>query len=154
MNKLDICKLLPHAGTMCLIDRVLLWDNEHLVAEAESHLQAENPLRNSDSISSIIGVEYAAQTMAVHAALVSTKAKRKENNQADDFKQHKGYLATMRNIKVTADTLDTPGSTNVSPLIISVTLLMKDTQGYTYEFNITTHNDELLSGKLTIFLIS
>ena len=150
MNKQELCQLLPHSGTMCLIDEIISWDSTNLLAQTESHLNCNNPLRHQGAISSIIGVEYAAQTMALHAALLS-----QQEDPGNSRKQKPGgYLATIRNIRIDADSLYSPDSVNLSPLVISVSVLMCDSQGYSYDFTITADNSPLLSGRLTIFLTS
>jgi predicted hotdog family 3-hydroxylacyl-ACP dehydratase len=146
MNKIEICKLLPHTGLMCLIDQVISKDKRSLVATTSSHLQADNPLLYNDRINSIIGIEYAAQTMAIHAAIEYIK------NNPQQKKSMGGYLATTRNVNIYSDILYRSDSNNFSPLIISVNLLMQDTQGYTYEFTIDCDTNKLISGRLTIFL--
>jgi predicted hotdog family 3-hydroxylacyl-ACP dehydratase len=148
VNKTEICQLLPHSGTMCLIDEIVSWDAKTLVARTESHLRADNPLRYDASVSSIIGIEYAAQTMALHAGLLY----RQESNSASMPEKKGGYLATLRNIQLHADKLYSPEEVIQSALEVSVLVLMSDSQGYTYEFNITCNTIKLLSGKLTIFL--
>lgn len=151
LSKSALCQLLPHADSMCLIDQVMSWDNNNLTAQSKSHLSPDNPLSKDGSISSIIGVEYAAQTMAIHAALLYS--------QNSHLKQKKsgGYLATIRNIKIDSDFLYSaqaaPQNSHQQALIISVTLLMSDIQGYSYTFTISSNHLELLSGQLTLFLV-
>ncbi len=149
MNKIEICQLLPHTGNMCLIDHLLSWDNTQLIAQTESHLKQDNPLRQGNTINSIIGIEYAAQTMALHTALLFQK----QETQEQEAQKNSGYLATIRNIQINAEKLNISLSDIAQPLIISVYLLMSDTQGYCYKFNISTNDVTLLSGQLTIFLV-
>ena len=148
MNKKEICQLLPHSGNMCLIDKIISWDSTTLAVQTESHLNSNNPLRKQDFLSSIIGVEYAAQTMALHAALLSQK----DSQQEAGKQKQGGYLATIRNLQIDADYLCSPDSDNSAPLDISVLMLLRDSRGYSYEFTITADNNQLLSGRLTIFL--
>jgi len=63
---------IPHQGNMCLLDGVVQWDDTRLTAIASSHLAPDNPLRAYGCLSSVHGIEYAAQAMAVHAALLGT----------------------------------------------------------------------------------
>ncbi len=37
----------PHQGPMCLLDRVIEWDEQHIVCEAVSHRDPRNPLRDA-----------------------------------------------------------------------------------------------------------
>lgn len=61
---------IPHAGTMCLLDAVLAWDAHTIHCRATSHHDPANPLRAGGRLGAACGVEYAAQAMAVHAALL------------------------------------------------------------------------------------
>jgi predicted hotdog family 3-hydroxylacyl-ACP dehydratase len=54
---------------MCLLERVLEWDAERLVAETTSHRCEDNPLRRDGVLVAVHALEYAAQAMAVHGGL-------------------------------------------------------------------------------------
>ena len=45
LPKSDWSTLIPHTGTMCLLDEVLEWDEVHLHARSAGHRNADNPLR-------------------------------------------------------------------------------------------------------------
>jgi len=145
LNSRQICDLIPHADDMCLLDTIVSWDKSQLVAETLSHTKTNNPLRCGDSLNSIHGIEYAAQAMAVHSALLKI-----EKNSQDKTKKG-GYIATVRNVQIQSEYLYSPSS-GLLPLIISVQVLIQDKQGYTYQFSVTQNNQHLLSGKITIFL--
>ena len=70
-----IMRRIPHQGTMCLLDAVLAWDDDHIRCSASSHLQPDHPLRAHGRLGAACGVEYAAQAMAVHGALVGAGAR-------------------------------------------------------------------------------
>src|SRR5213075_1172850 len=70
----EIARRIPHQGSMCLLDRVLEWDAEHIRCEATGHSQPDHPLRAHGRLGAACGVEYAAQAMAVHGALVAASA--------------------------------------------------------------------------------
>ena len=69
LNQKEIEALIPHSGAMSLLNEVLKWDEDHIICLANSHRSKHNPLRNENALSSVCGVEYAAQAMAVHGAL-------------------------------------------------------------------------------------
>ena len=71
LSKLELCALLPHGETMCLLHAVESWDSSGIVCVAVSHCDHDNPLRRTDRLNSICGLEYAAQAMAVHVGLTS-----------------------------------------------------------------------------------
>jgi len=101
----QIRALVPHSGKMCLLERVLDWDEQSIRCETSSHLDMDNPLRRDGRLSSICGIEYAAQAMALHAALCSN---------AGAPARH-GYLASVRDANCTTAVLDG----HDSPLLVS-----------------------------------
>lgn len=56
---------------MCLLHSVVGWDSQRVQCRAQSHRSLDNPLRSRDQLSAACGIEYAAQAMAVHSALVA-----------------------------------------------------------------------------------
>jgi predicted hotdog family 3-hydroxylacyl-ACP dehydratase len=63
--------LVPHAGAMCLLDGVESWDAERIRCVTRQHRSASNPLAVDGKLSSIHGIEFAAQAMAAHGALIA-----------------------------------------------------------------------------------
>ena len=57
---------IPHQGRMCLLDRVLSWDEQQVCCVAQGHQAADHPLRAEGRLGIAVGIEYAAQAMAVH----------------------------------------------------------------------------------------
>ena len=75
LPKNDWAHLIPHAGTMCLLDAVLAWDERTIHATSAGHARADNPLRGE------LGLHYALfferdtgdpaeQRRTLHATLV------------------------------------------------------------------------------------
>ena len=87
----DICSLIPHTGSMCLLDTVKCWDEKSIVCTATSHRNEHNPLRNNEGLPMSSLLEFAAQAMAVHGCILakSETAVVMEN----------GYLAALRDIQ-------------------------------------------------------
>ena len=71
LAKTDWAQLIPHAGTMCLLDAVLAWDERSIHAISAGHARADNPLRGPQGLHAVHLAEYGAQAMAVHAGLVA-----------------------------------------------------------------------------------
>ena len=71
LPKTDWAELIPHAGTMCLLDAVCAWDEHTIHATSESHLRADHPLRGTQGLHAVHLAEYGAQAMAVHGALLA-----------------------------------------------------------------------------------
>jgi predicted hotdog family 3-hydroxylacyl-ACP dehydratase len=71
LSKSDWEHLIPHAGSMCLLDTVQAWDERVIHALSAGHARAENPLRGPSGLHAIHLAEYGAQAMAVHGALLA-----------------------------------------------------------------------------------
>ena len=63
--------LLPHAGRMRLIDRIVSYDEQRIVCESDSHRAPDHPLADGGALSIICGLEYGAQVMAIHGGLLA-----------------------------------------------------------------------------------
>src|SRR2546429_2675949 len=65
---------IAHKGRMCLLDEVLSWDAARIRCRSATHRSADNPLRLHGRLGAACGIEYAAQAMAVHGALLSASS--------------------------------------------------------------------------------
>ena len=65
---------IAHKGRMCLLDEVLSWDAARIRCRSATHRSADNPLRLHGRLGAACGIEYAAQAMAVHGALIAASA--------------------------------------------------------------------------------
>jgi predicted hotdog family 3-hydroxylacyl-ACP dehydratase len=45
--------LIPHQGTMCLLDEVVAWDADAIHARSRSHSRADNPLRSDGRLRAV-----------------------------------------------------------------------------------------------------
>ncbi len=84
-----IARHIPHQGTMCLLDGVKSWDDENIVCVASSHRRVENPLRADGSLGIANAIEYAAQAMALHSALLLRESETPKS----------GYLTSVRDVR-------------------------------------------------------
>ena len=64
----SIAALIPHQGSMCLLERIVDWD-ERASCWRRTAIAPDNPLRVEDKLRAIHLCEYGAQAMAVHGAL-------------------------------------------------------------------------------------
>lgn len=71
LPKTDWAHLIPHAGTMCLLDAVVAWDARTIHAISAGHARADHPLRGASGLHALHLAEYGAQAMAVHGALLA-----------------------------------------------------------------------------------
>ena len=132
-----LARLVPHQGAMCLLGEVLSWDETAITCRATSHRDPANPLRSAQGLPAIMGVEYAAQTVAVHGSLNS-------NSQCK-----KGYLAALRDVVCSVERLDSAGD----DLVVRATRLAAESGRLLYDFRIHAGSRELLRGRLSVVLI-
>jgi predicted hotdog family 3-hydroxylacyl-ACP dehydratase len=71
LNRAWIESRIPHRGRMCLLDEVITWSAARVSCRSSTHREADNPLRAHGILGIACGIEYAAQAMAVHGALVA-----------------------------------------------------------------------------------
>lgn len=122
---------------MCLLDEVLSWDAARIRCRASTHRQADNPLRAHDRLGAACGVEYAAQAMAVHGAIIAA---------TEGTRARAGLLTSVRNLVLLVDRLDDLEA----DLIASAERLAGDEGSTLYEFTVTSAGRELLSGRAGI----
>src|SRR5690242_21453201 len=89
LPKTDWQDLIPHAGTMCLLDAVLEHDATRIHAVSTTHTHPGNPLRAEGRLHAVVLCEYGAQAMAVHGALLA----RERGGRAQP-----GYLVSLREV--------------------------------------------------------
>jgi predicted hotdog family 3-hydroxylacyl-ACP dehydratase len=138
LNKDWIENRIPHQGNMCLLHRVIDWGDQHIVCEGLSHRDKTNPLRSNGRLGSAIGVEYAAQAMAIHGALL------------DNFASAPavGYLTSLRGLTLFVDRLDDCSG----PLQIFAKRLTGDSQLILYQFEIHHQDRCLLEGRASVVM--
>lgn len=132
-----IARLVPHAGAMCLLDRVEQWDDDRILCHAVSHRDPANPLRRDGRLPAIAGAEYALQAMALHGALTGGGAS-----------QPAGYLASLRNVVLSVARLDD----RPEDLRISATAVAREARSFIYAFEVAAAGAVLLSGQAAVIL--
>ncbi len=131
LNRDDFAALIPHQGAMCLLERVLEWDAEHILLATTTHRSAENPLRSDGRLRALHLCEYAAQAMAVHGGLLA----RSQGSQA-----RPGMLVSLREVELLrAYVEDLPGE-----LSISASRLLTSDDSWQYSFTVH-HGEELIA---------
>ena len=137
-NKEKIASLIPHAGNMCLLDSVLECDAQHIRCVSHSHRGSDNPLRTTDGLPVLCGIEYAAQAMAVHGGMTGKVGAR----------PRAGYLVGVRDVVCSVPRLDTLAD----ELLIEAEQLMGDEARVMYQFNLSSAGMMILQGKATVVL--
>lgn len=70
----DIDDLVPHSGSMSLLDKVVSADAENLCAEVRIHAGSVFYDAEAGGVGSWVGIEYMAQAIAAHAGYLARKA--------------------------------------------------------------------------------
>lgn len=128
---------IPHGGRMCLLEEVLSWDEVRIRCRATSHRLADNPLRAHGRLGAACGVEYAAQAMAVHGAIIAHMAGQQPRA---------GVLTSARNLVLRVTRLDDIDT----DLIASAERLAGDSGSTLYQFTVSGGGREVLSGRISI----
>ena len=128
---------IPHQGPMCLLDHVERWDAESIVCQATSHRSADHPLRAHGRLGSACGIEYAAQAMAVHGALVASDAHSAPSA---------GFLVSARGVEIHVHRLDDI----VEDLTVQASRIMSNGQHILYQFQISAAGRILLEGRAAV----
>ena len=71
MGQSEIASRIPHQGSMCLLQEVQAMDADHIICATRTHLDPANPMREGGRMGAALGIEYAAQAMALHGALAA-----------------------------------------------------------------------------------
>lgn len=127
-----IARLIPHQGAMCLLARVVRYDGASILCETESHHDPANPLRAGEVLPATAGIEYAAQAIALHAAL---------GKQAG-APVGRGFLAVLSDVRWIRDRLDDLPA----PLTIEAELLADTGGGLQYRFSVSSNGARALEG--------
>ena len=143
MNRAWIEARIPHQGRMCLLDEVLAWDAHHISCSTGTHRALDNPLRSHDRLGIAGGIEYAAQTMALHGALASAAL---GANAAAPSRV--GLLASVRDVRLHVLRLDDIEA----DLLCEVTHLAGDNLTALYEFTLRDQDKSLLAGRASVVL--
>lgn len=129
---------IPHQGAMCLLDEVVEWDAQRIVCHAVSHRDSANPMRVAGILPAACGIEYGAQAMAVHGALLD----------AHGAPLGRGFLASVRAVRLRAARLDDVES----PLRVAAERLSAEDGRVLYAFSISAGAGELVGGRAAVVL--
>ena len=133
-----IAARIPHTGSMCLLERVLHWDAEHIHCLASSHAAPAHPLAVDDELGMANGIEYAAQAMAVHGALLA----------GSETAPAAGFLTSVREVHWSEARLNTLGP----ELQVHAQRLSGDGQNILYGFRLEAAGRTVLSGRASVML--
>ncbi|MDP9065114.1 MAG: 3-hydroxylacyl-ACP dehydratase [Pseudomonadota bacterium] len=122
---------------MCLLDEVVHWNEVRISCRIGGHRDPNNPLRAAGRLGVVCGIEYAAQTMAVHGALSHGAGS-----------PAAGFLAAVRNVQMLIDRLDDVAGA----LICDAVRAAGDHVTALYDFELRSSTVCLLRGRATVVL--
>jgi predicted hotdog family 3-hydroxylacyl-ACP dehydratase len=128
--------LLPHAGAMCLLERVLAWDAQSIQAQGGDPADAGHPLRGVAGLHAVHLIEYGAQAMALHAAL--------QARARGDEPQRSGLLVSLRDVTLAVEIV------SKGRLDVQANCLYADVGGAQYTFSVLQEGRELAGGRAAV----
>lgn len=132
--------LIPHAGDMCLLDTVEEWTADDIRCTTLTHLAPHHPLRRQERLAGLHLVEYAAQAMAVHGALLAHGGERGT--------AQPGMLGALRDIRLFVTHIDTLSG----PLTVNAKRRLARADGLVYDFKIDNGGRLLCEGRVVVAL--
>jgi len=136
LERAAIEALIPHAGSMVLLDRVISCDAHAILCTTMSHRRQDNPLRRGAMLPAVCGAEYGAQAAAIHGPAIS------------GGRERPGQVVLLRHIVwQLADLSQVEG-----PLQVRAECRHKDSRNLAYSFILTAAGQEILRGECGIIL--
>jgi predicted hotdog family 3-hydroxylacyl-ACP dehydratase len=139
LDKSRIRQLIPHSGSMCLLDTVVEWDDHSIVCLSDSHRDAANPLRRNGRLSALHAFEYGAQATAVHGGVRA---------EAIGKTAPPGYIAALRNASLYVERLDDLNA----PLEVRARRLFGEAADTVYDCEISA-NDKMIAKVRVIIML-
>jgi predicted hotdog family 3-hydroxylacyl-ACP dehydratase len=134
-----VADLIPHQAEMCLLERIIEWDDQRIRLATGSHRSPTHPLNDGGRLRAVHLCEYGAQAMAVHGAL---KAR------AHGGTPKPGMLVSLRAVTFHRDFIDDLPN----DLQVDAQCLLATGSSLQYQFRIT-HDDELIAeGRAAVVL--
>ncbi|SFR93909.1 Predicted 3-hydroxylacyl-ACP dehydratase, HotDog domain [Dyella sp. OK004] len=141
LDKTDWAHLIPHAGTMCLLDAVVAWSDASIHAVSGGHADTLHPLRTDEGLHAVHLAEYGAQAMAVHGAL-GQRVRGVEVARG-------GRLVSLRDLKLEVEYVDA----GAGRLDVHAERLAADDSGAQYVFRVEQAGQLLASGRAAVLYV-
>jgi predicted hotdog family 3-hydroxylacyl-ACP dehydratase len=138
LPKTDWASLVPHAGSMCLLDSVLAWDERGIHAISAGHARADHPLRSPQGLHAVHLAEYGAQAMALHGSLLARTHGAKGTRP--------GLLVSLRDVQLFEEYVDQLDG----HLDVHAECLYADDGGAQYAFRVEHRGRLLASGRAAV----
>ena len=143
LDHAGIAALVPHRDAMCLLDRLVAWDENRIECVAINHRDPTHPLRTRTGLMASAAIEYAAQAAALHGGLIA---------QASGAGAAPGYLASAREVRLAAWRLDDLPETSIDELQILAHRQAGDSTRLLYAFSVAHGGREIAAGRLAVIL--
>ncbi|MDB5986532.1 MAG: hypothetical protein JWR16_1585 [Nevskia sp.] len=137
LDRAALSALIPHQGTMCLLDAVLSWDQQAIHCRAISHRDPQHPLAADGRLAALHLIEYGAQAMALHGGLLARAA---------GASAAPGVLALVREVSFTVDRIDDLAD----DLDLHARRLLASSGGWLYEFSASAGGKLLAQGRVAV----
>lgn len=129
--------LMPHQGTMALLDEVVGFDATTLHARTRAHARADNPLRDAQGLRAVHLCEVGAQATAAHGGLLAREA---------GGRAAPGLLVSLRGVVLHVDRVDGFDG----PLDVHAEQLMMAPGSWQYAFRILHGTRLLAEGRVAV----
>jgi predicted hotdog family 3-hydroxylacyl-ACP dehydratase len=136
---IHIADLVPHAGSMVLLDEVVDYGPDHIHCRAAIDPAASHPLAEHLRLPATALAEYGAQAMAVHGGLLTEPG----------TPPRPGRLVALRQLDLAVDGLDRAVEVDVFGYRLG-----GDDSGHLYTFEVRHHQTLLASGKATVMFVA
>jgi predicted hotdog family 3-hydroxylacyl-ACP dehydratase len=133
-----LADLLPQRDAMRMLDAVESYDAQSIVCTSARHADTANPLAEDGRLSPLAGIEFAAQAMAAHGALVGLPA----------GGSARGWLARVRDCVVQCERMDRLPT----PLRIEAERIAAGEHALSYRFRISAGGATVLYGEALVAL--
>jgi predicted hotdog family 3-hydroxylacyl-ACP dehydratase len=140
-NDERIAALVPHAGRMCLLERIVHWDDTSVTTATTTHRDPANPLAGMAGLRAIHLCEYGAQAMAVHGGLRA---------QALGARARPGWLVSLRDVVLGREYVDALDG----ELLVEARRLHDSGSAWEYEFRVTHAAQPLARGRAIVSVAS
>ncbi len=136
-----IAALIPHSGAMCLLERIMHWDDSSVTLATTTHRNPGNPLATAAGLRAIHLCEYGAQAMAVHGGLSA---------ESRGQRAMPGLLVSLRDVALHCKFIHAYDG----ELIVQATRLHDSSTAWAYSFRVLHAGVLLAQGRATVSALS
>jgi len=129
----------PGSNCRAWLIRILMNSYINHYRRARSHRDADNPLRAHGRLAAVCGIEYAAQGMAVHGALLAPPG---------SSRARVGYLVSVRGAQLHVPRLDDIAA----DLLVEAACITRGENNILYQFSVSAMGQTLLTGRAAVVL--